>query len=179
MVGLAKSGFSGVGMLILVLMALVMPGHEMESTGVVLPLTTSATGLAFAAFYRSIYMKKMKKMIEAELRATAEATQTNLLTLTGQLESQLGEIRERGIARASGSLTPGINGFSAPVFDHTERMVAAITSLGTASQFAMEWDSPLAQEIKRAATTLSRRLGHGTAQTPEKSTKEPATRQRK
>ena len=148
-------------------------------TGVVLPLTTSATGLAFAAFYRSIYMKKMKKMIEAELRATAEATQTNLLTLTGQLESQHGEIRERGIARASGSLTPGINGFSAPVFDHTERMVAAITSLGTASQFAMEWDSPLAQEIKRAATTLSRRLGHGTAQTPEKSTKEPATRQRK
>lgn len=143
-------------------------------TGVVLPLTTSATGLAFAAFYRSTYMKTL---IEAELRATAETTQTSLLTLTSHLEVKLGEIRERGIARASGSLTPGINGFSAPVFDHTGRMAATITSLGTAGQFALEWDSPLAQEIKQAAATLSRRLGHGTAQAPEKSAKETPARQ--
>jgi DNA-binding IclR family transcriptional regulator len=39
-------------------------------TGVVLPLTTSATGLAFAAFYRSPYLRKM---LDAEVQATAEA----------------------------------------------------------------------------------------------------------
>ena len=126
-------------------------------TGVVLPLTTSATGLAFSAFYRSPYLKKQ---LDAELRASAEATQTTIAALTRQLESKLEEIRSRGLSRASGSLTPGINGFSAPVFDHTDRMVAAITSLGTIGHFDMDWDSTLAKNLKDAAATLSRRLGH-------------------
>lgn len=129
-------------------------------TGVVLPLTTSATGLAFSAFYRSPYLKSL---LDAELRTTAESTHTALPAITQQLENQLEEIRRHGIARASGSLTPGINGFSAPVFDHTGRMLAAITSLGTIGHFDTEWNSPLAESIKKAATTLSRRLGHGTS----------------
>ena len=40
-------------------------------TGVVPPLTTSATGLAFAAFYRSPHMKKQ---LDAELKTTADST---------------------------------------------------------------------------------------------------------
>ncbi len=132
-------------------------------TGVVLPLTTSATGLAFAAFYRSPYLKKQ---LETELGEAAKSAHTPIELLKTSLETQLEEIRRHGISRASGSLTPGINGFSAPVFDHTDRMVAAITSLGTTGHFDMGWDSPLATSIKRAATTLSRRLGHGATETP-------------
>jgi DNA-binding IclR family transcriptional regulator len=131
-------------------------------TGVVLPLTTSATGRAFAAFYRSPYLKKL---LDAELRATAEATNTPPAALTRDLEEQLQEIRSHGISRAGGSLIPGINGFSAPVFDHTGRMVAAITSLGTIGHFDMAWDSPLARSIKNAASTLSTRLGYGHVKT--------------
>ena len=126
-------------------------------TGVVLPLTTSATGRAFAAFYRSPYLKKL---LEAELRATAEASNTTLIATAHNLEVLLEEIRSQGISRAGGSLTPGINGFSAPVFDNTGRMVAAITSLGTIGHFDMAWDSPLAHSIKEAAATLSKRLGY-------------------
>ena len=40
-------------------------------------------------------------------------------------------------------MTPGINGFSAPVFDHSDRMIAAITSLGTVGNFDVEWDLSL------------------------------------
>lgn len=134
-------------------------------TGVVLPLTTSATGLAFSAFYRSPYLKKQ---LDAELRASAEAAHTTVATLTRHLDAQLEEIRSCGLSRASGSLTPGINGFSAPVFDHTGRMVAAITSLGTIGHFDMAWDSPLAKNVKEAAVTLSRRLGYGEAEKAEK-----------
>lgn len=130
-------------------------------TGVVLPLSTSATGRAFAAFYRSTYLKKM---LDIELRATAETTQSTLATVSRELEILLEEIRQHGIARAGGSLTPGINGFSAPVFDHTGRMIAAITSLGTIGHFDMAWDSPLAKHIKEAATNLSKRLGYGYAE---------------
>ena len=125
-------------------------------TGVVFPLTSSATGLAFAAFYKSPYLKKH---LDAELRAAAEATQTDIATLKVNLDEQLQEIRTHGIARASGSFTPGINGFSTPVFDHNNRMVAAITSLGTIGHFNTDWNSALATRIKEAAATLTYRLG--------------------
>ena len=54
LVGLAKSGFGGVGMLILVLMANVMRGHERESTGVVLPLLICGDLFASHAFRRHV-----------------------------------------------------------------------------------------------------------------------------
>ena len=129
-------------------------------TGVVLPLTASATGLAFAAFYRSPYLRKI---LEAEVQATAEGRNTLPAAEHLALSEHVEEIRRHGIARASGSFTPGMNGFSAPVFDHTGRMLAAITSLGIIGNFDLDWDSPMALATRDAAATLSRRLGHGAA----------------
>ncbi|HPT49508.1 MAG TPA: IclR family transcriptional regulator [Accumulibacter sp.] len=127
-------------------------------TGVVLPLTASATGLAFAAFYRSPYLKRM---LDAEVLAGAAARKTPVDEAFAALAERLTEIRQRGIARASGSMTPGINGFSAPVFDHTGHMVAALTSLGIIGTFDLDWDSVMAQGTREAAAVLSRRLGYG------------------
>lgn len=129
--------------------------------GTILSLTRSATGRAFAAFYRSPFLKKM---IDKELREQADNSKTAITTCRRQLEQTLTEIRERGLSRASGSLTPGINGFSAPVYDHSGRMVAAITSLGTIGEFDVEWDSSTAHAMLEAAESLSRRLGHGSLQ---------------
>jgi DNA-binding IclR family transcriptional regulator len=98
------------------------------------------------------------------VQATAATRNTPLAALFAALAQQLDEIRQHGIARASGSLTPGINGFSAPVFDHSGRMVAAITSLGIIGSFDLAWDSPMAQRTREAAVTLSRRLGHGSSE---------------
>lgn len=126
--------------------------------GTVLPLYNSATGRAFCTYSRSPFLKKM---LDAELRSAAETAKVAITTLRRQLEKNLAEIRSHGISRASGSLTPGINGFSAPVFDHTGTMVATITSLGTVGEFNVDWDSPVAKAMIRAANTLSRRLGHG------------------
>ena len=139
-------------------------------TGVVLSLTSSATGLAFAAFYRSPYLKKM---LDAELQATAAARDTAPAPLLSALTEQLDEIRRHGIARASGSFTPGINGFSAPVFDYTGHMVAAITSLGIVGSFDLDWHSSMAQATRDAAATLSRRLGHGSADSGAAETRAP------
>ncbi len=127
-------------------------------SGTILPLCRSATGRAFAAFYRSPFLKKM---LDDELKEASDACKTAITTVRRQLEKNLTEIREHGIARATGSLTPGINGFSAPVFDHTGSMVAAITSLGTMGEFNVEWDSPVAKAMINAAQGLSLRLGHG------------------
>jgi len=130
--------------------------HCTLRTRIVLPLTTSATGLALSAFYHS---NDLKRRLDSELLTIAKTMSTRFSSLTKQLEKQLNEIRDRGKSRASGSLTPGINGFSAPVFDHSGNMVAAITSLGTIGHFDMAWDSQLAVSIKAAVAAPSIRLG--------------------
>lgn len=142
-------------------------------TGVVLPIASSATGRAFAAFFRSPYLKRQ---LDKELRAAASAGEQPLTTVRREMDEILKDIREHGIARASGSLTPGINGFSAPVFDHTGKMVAAVTALGPIGHFDTDWNSPLATNIKAAAELLSRRLGYaaGGDKSPEGEGREPA-----
>jgi len=125
--------------------------------GTVLPLCKSATGRAFAAFFRSPFLKRM---LDDEIRDLSTSSKTAITTVRRQFEKTLTEIRQQGISRATGSLTPGINGFSAPVFDHTGGMVAAITSLGSVGEFNVEWDSPLAKAMRVAADNLSRRLGY-------------------
>ncbi len=129
--------------------------------GTVLPLYKSATGRAFAAFYRA---PSLKPLLDAELREASESTTVAITTLRRQLEKNLTDIREHGISRATGSLTPGINGFSAPVYDHSGRMVAAITSLGAVGEFNVEWESSVAKAMRLAADALSHRLGHGSEQ---------------
>lgn len=129
--------------------------------GNVLPTVQSATGKLFAAYYRS---PAIRQIINDELQATAKETRVAVTTLRRQLEQALTEIRSRGMARAVGALTPGINGFSAPVFDHTGTIVAAITSLGSVGEFNAEWDTPFAKATQEAALALSRRLGYGSLQ---------------
>lgn len=126
--------------------------------GTTLSLCKSATGRAFATFYRSPFLKRM---LDDELKEIANTSNTAITIVRRQLEKNLTEIRDHGIARATGSLTPGINGFSAPVYDHTGSMVAAITSLGTMGEFDVEWDSPVAKAMLSAAMSLSQRLGYG------------------
>ena len=124
--------------------------------GTVLPLSNSATGRAFAAFYRSPYLQKQ---LEKELQQVAATAREDISVLRKQLEDNLAEIRTKGVSRATGSLTPGINGFSAPVFDQSGLMVAAITSLGPVGEFDVAWESPLAQAMLEASTALSLRMG--------------------
>ena len=102
----------------------------------------------------------LKKMLDEELQEISRRNKTSITTLRKQLDESLAEMRDQGLSRATGSLTPGINGFSAPVFDHSGQMVAAITSLGPVGEFNVEWDSPVAQAMRIAAKKLSQRMGH-------------------
>ncbi len=86
---------------------------------------------------------------------------TQRLALDAEQRTVVAEAQREGIARAGGSHTPGINGLSAPVFDYTGQMVAAITAVGTAGQFDADCHSAEAQKVKAAAQRLSELLGHG------------------
>lgn len=129
--------------------------------GAVLPLIKSATGRVFAAFGEA---PALRKALEAEIKAEAAARGVPPAAIRAETDPMLSEIRSHGLARASGSLTPGINGFSAPVYDYTGGIIAAITTLGAIGQFDASWVSPLAQAVRDAGDNLSKRLGYTGAQ---------------
>lgn len=128
--------------------------------GAILPLTRSATGRVFAAFGKA---PAIRKALEAEIRETADERKVPVATIQAEVEPALTEIRAHGLARASGSMTPGINGFSGPVYDYSGNMIAAITTLGSVGQFDDSWTSPIAEQVRAASRELSRRLGQAGA----------------
>lgn len=125
--------------------------------GAVLPLSLSATGRCFAAFCTR---PAIRKTLDAEIQGMAESSARSIDEAKADLELIFAEIRQRRVARASGSLTLGINGFSAPVFDYAGDMVAALTTLGAVEHFDDSWSSPIAVELRLAAALLSRQLGY-------------------
>ncbi len=71
-----------------------------------------------------------------------------------------GDVRRRGISRSEGEIVPGVSAMAAPVFDHTGRMVLAITAIGPAGITDTAWNGVLASALKACGDTASQRLGH-------------------
>jgi DNA-binding IclR family transcriptional regulator len=132
------------------------PIHVNLRTGTVMSLVNSATGMVFAAF---LPPKVTEGLINAELAAD-EAGRDGKRSTWKQINAALAEVREHGMARAVGNPIPGINAFSAPVFDHSRHVVLAITVLGPAGTFNANWSSPIAQALREAAASVSLRLGY-------------------
>jgi DNA-binding IclR family transcriptional regulator len=66
----------------------------------------------------------------------------------------LSETRRRGHATEEGEVTPGLASVAAPVLDHNGHPVA-----GLAVTFPEGEEGGVAEEVRRAAALLTRRLG--------------------
>jgi DNA-binding IclR family transcriptional regulator len=119
--------------------------------GWVMPLANSATGRCFAAYLPA---SVTAPMLKSEFARTPEAKR-------GYAE-RLEEIRARGLSRVQGDLLAGIASIAAPVFGHDGTIVAVIAALGPQGAFDVSWDGAIAKAVKRAAQTLSGRLGSRT-----------------
>ena len=133
----------------------VRPIHVNMRTGTVMALTQTATGYVFAAHVSAA-------AIDAALTATFPVSlQRSAARKTLEaLAPDFAQVRERGLARARGNPVPGVNAFSAPVFDHTGEIALALTVLGSAAEFDATWASPIAKAVKTTARAISERLGY-------------------
>ena len=132
----------------------VRPIHVNMRTGTVMALTQTATGLVFAAHVSpaAISAALAATFLDGKQRAAAAKT-------LAALAPEFAQVRRRGLARAQGNPVPGVNAFSAPVFDHTGEIALAITALGSAAEFDAKWTSAIAKEVGAAARAISLRLG--------------------
>ena len=121
--------------------------------GSVMPLTRSATGLAFLTF---LPRETTAPWVEREL---AEHARQGLSPATREeVEQLVAQTRRRGFARTS-EFIPGIGGMAAPVFDHSGAMTLALVALGYSKPFDAAFERIRAAVVDKAAA-LSKRLGH-------------------
>jgi DNA-binding IclR family transcriptional regulator len=126
--------------------------NEALPVGLILPVTSTATGLAFAAH---LPPEAIAQTVWPSQAATSEEDDWN---------QRLKGVRRRGLARQgletfyrSETL---INALSAPVLDASGQAVLALTAVGEATLFRGDLDGEFARALREAAKDLSRRLGY-------------------
>lgn len=134
------------------------PVSDNLRTGLVLPVLTSATGLAFAAWLPP-------ELTEAFITAEANAQRAaNQVPRTADLAQRLAEIRRLGFVRLVGiddfsDLYGGsISALSVPVFDPDGAMVLALTAIGASDRLDCSETGKVVTGMRRCADTLTQRL---------------------
>jgi flavin reductase (DIM6/NTAB) family NADH-FMN oxidoreductase RutF/DNA-binding IclR family transcriptional regulator len=139
------------------------PVSDALPVGLILPVTSTATGLAFAAH---LPREAVEQAIWPDQAVSSEQAH--------DWEMRLDEVRRQGLAR-QGLETfyrteTVINALSAPVLDASGEAVLALTAVGDANGFSADLDGDFADALRETAMNLSCRLGHGS------DTREPARR---
>jgi len=124
--------------------------------GAVMPLLASAIGRCFAAWMPPA---RIEPLLEAELAAAARARRPGLPASRRAVDAMMKDIRARGLARAEGTLLPGISAVAVPVFDHRGEIVLALSALGYAGGFDAGIEGKPARALMAASRELSLRLG--------------------
>jgi DNA-binding IclR family transcriptional regulator len=124
--------------------------------GTVLPLLTSSNGRIFAAY---LDRRTTREMIDAELAVPKGPAARAGLRSLADVDALLAKVRRDGIASAAGTVHAGVIGISAPVFDHSGSVVAALTVVGVDGMYDPSPGREPALTLARSAAALSRRLG--------------------
>lgn len=111
-------------------------------------ITTSATGLIFAAYLPA---EVTKKLIEQELTKNPSAEENFLQGVEF--------VKKHQYAFVQGTLLPGINGISAPVFDMNNQLAAALTLVGLETTLDVRESSEEVRLLKEKARLISESLG--------------------
>jgi DNA-binding IclR family transcriptional regulator len=125
-----------------------------------LPLLGSAAGLLFSAF---LPRATIEPALQAEIAANKQRSGGRLLRSMVEVERLLADVRQRGLSRIAGDITPGINALGAPVFDHRGYPATVISAIGPDGSFDSSWSGPVATALRQRTEDLSRRLGFARA----------------
>ena len=124
--------------------------------GTVMPLLTSSFGRIFAAY---MDRRMTQGMLQAELAdPNGMAAQAGLKSLA-DVEAMVSQFRARRMSVAENLSTPGRAALSAPIFDHNNRMVAAIAVIAVQGRLDLAVEGRPARELANTARKLSQRLG--------------------
>lgn len=142
------------------------PVHVVMRHGTAFSLTNTASGRIFGAYLEPPAVRQLleeerdrRRHPDRSAPPPAGMPASNPLPSWRAFETELQEVRRHGLSRSEGEIVAGVSAMSAPVFDHTGRIVLGITAIGAASIFDSSWDGVLGQALKACAAEVSQRLG--------------------
>jgi DNA-binding IclR family transcriptional regulator len=124
--------------------------------GSVFPLMESATGRVFAAFYDAAVVQRH---LQREAAMAAGNGQPLPRASAKHLQESIEQVRRRGISRARGDFMTGLSAFAAPILDHRDRLVLAMTVLDYSRDWDHRIDGTTARELLQAVGRVSAALG--------------------
>ncbi len=133
--------------------------QEHLRTGVVMSLTRTATGMAFAAFLPA---DVTEPFVQEDLRLFRVADEDEQVQRRA-FDAAIAQARTSGLARArdiqpSSLIRVVANAFSVPVYDAEGNMICALSIVAEASSLAPEHEGLIPQALLRAAKELARTL---------------------
>jgi DNA-binding IclR family transcriptional regulator len=131
--------------------------------GTVMPLLTSSFGRIFAAY---LDRRFTQTQIQKELADPEGIAALAGLRSLAEVEAMLAQYRARGMSVADNLSAPGRVALAAPVFDHNNRIVAAIAVIGVHGRLALGPEGRPARALAGTARKLSLRLGASPDQVP-------------
>jgi DNA-binding IclR family transcriptional regulator len=131
------------------------PLHVAMRAGTVMSLFGTATGRAFAAV---LSPQQIADALAGEALGGEAVSRARVSVAADQTDARADYARH-GCTRAVGRPIPGVNAFSAPVFNHDGEPALVLTLLGHQDHVPAAWSSEMALALKRAASDISARLG--------------------
>lgn len=131
-------------------------------TGLVLNVTSSALGRAFAAFLPS---EITQRFIEEDLRLSG-GPDDDPVRQREAFDQEMAATRARGIARAAVAKhasrvhNVSTNAFACPVYEGSGAMIMAISMIAPVEQLSDDCDGAGPQALKTACALISRKLGY-------------------
>ncbi len=123
--------------------------------GYILPITASATGQVFMANLAKAEIDRAREAEDAYQKFLGNARKTNEKDLARQVET----VRQNRYASSTGLVNPNFAAVSAPIFDYSGKLAAAITVLGPVDFMNEQKERELVKIVLAAADSVSQRLG--------------------
>jgi DNA-binding IclR family transcriptional regulator len=125
--------------------------------GAVLPLFRTAIGRTFGAW---MPRKRIENLLARELSQYELQPKPGFPSNLDEAERMFSEIRKRGLARIADEQSRAIHALSAPIFDGSGELTAALCVVGSAGEFDSSWSGSTAKGLQKAAGLLSEALGY-------------------
>jgi DNA-binding IclR family transcriptional regulator len=100
------------------------------------------------------------KELEQVLPDHLERLTPNTITDLDQLRQELASVRQQGYAVAREELEEGLNAVAAPIYDHTNSVIAAVSVAGPAYRVILDLIPRLAAQLLEVTLQISGHLGY-------------------
>ena len=118
------------------------------------PLYCTGVGKALLAYQKPEIQEKLLSQIQLE-----PYTSKTILDFD-TLRKELALVRERGYSCDQGEIESDLRSVGAPIFDHTEKCVGAVSLAGSSARFTLKRLPEIVDAVKQTAEQISRQLGY-------------------